>query len=91
QFIFPASHSANPGNTNANTMAPMGARFRLKAGLDLSTLDPESRVIAQALKSYGLILADNGSNFFISGASYSVDGADHFALTWNDNDIQDSL
>src|SRR5207302_410314 len=48
-------------------------------------------VIAQALKDYGLIVADNGSNFFVSGASYSVDANNHFFLTWDDNDIQDTL
>ena len=37
-----------------------------------------------------MIVADNGSNFFSSGASYSVDASNNFALTWNDNDIQDS-
>ena len=37
-----------------------------------------------------MILADNGGNFFISGASYSVDANNNFALTWNDNDIQDT-
>jgi hypothetical protein len=90
QFIYPASHTANPGNTNATTEPPMGTRFRLKAGVDISTLNPESRVIAQAMKDYGLILADNGSNFFFSGASYSVDANNAETLTWNDNDIQDT-
>ena len=69
----------------------MGARFRLKASVDISQLDPESQVIAQAMKDYGLIVADNGSNFFFSGASYSVDASNHVALTWNDNDIQDTI
>ena len=90
QFIYPASHVANPGNTNAAVQPPMGARFRLKASVDISTLNPESQVIAQAMKDYGMIVADNGSNFFFTGASYSVDASNNFALTWNDNDIQDS-
>src|SRR5262249_49454995 len=90
QYIFPASHTANPGNTNAAVQPPMGARFRLKAGVDLTLLNPQSRVVAQAMKDYGMILADNGSNFFFSGASYSVDASNGFALTWNDNDIQDT-
>ena len=89
KFIYPASHIANSG-TNAAIQPPMGARFRLKAGVDISTLNPQSKVIAQAMKDYGLIVADNGSNFFASGASYSVDASNGFALTWNDNDIQDS-
>lgn len=91
QFIYPASHVANPGNTNAATQPPMGARFRLKASVDISTLNPEAKIIAQAMKDYGLIVADNGSNFFFSGASYTVDGGNQYALTWNDNDIQDTV
>ena len=46
----------------------MGARLRLKAGKDLSGYPPEVRKIFQAMKTYGLIVADNGSNMFISGA-----------------------
>jgi hypothetical protein len=89
QFVYPAEHTANPGNTDAAVQVPMGTRFRLKADVDISQLDPESRVIAQAMKTYGLILADNGSNFFISGASYSVDANNNETLTWNNNDILD--
>jgi hypothetical protein len=91
QFLYPASHVANPGNTNPTVQPPMGARFRLKASVDISTLNPQSRVIAQAMKDYGMIVADNGSNFFFSGASYSVNANNGFALTWNDSDIQDTL
>jgi hypothetical protein len=91
QFLYPASHTANPGNTNAAVQPPMGARFRLKAGVDISQLNPESRVIAQAMKDYGLILADNGSNFFFTGASYAVNASNQETLTWNDNDIQDTV
>src|SRR5262249_13193318 len=57
----------------------------------ISQLNPESRIVAQAMRDYGMILADNGSNFFFSGASYSVDASNGFSLTWNDNDIQDTL
>lgn len=90
QFVYPASHVANPGNNNPAIQPPMGTRFRLKAGVDISALNPESRVIAQAMKDYGLIVADNGSNFFFSGASQSVDISNNATLTWNDNDIQDT-
>ena len=90
QFLYPASHIANSGN-NAAVQPPMGARFRLKASVDISQLNPESQVIAQAMKDYGMIVADNGSNFFFRGASYSVDASNNFTLTWNDNDIQDSI
>jgi hypothetical protein len=89
QFIYPASHIANSGN-NPAVQPPMGARLRLKAGVDISTLNPESKVIAQAMKDYGVIVADNGSNFFATGASDSVDANNNFALTWDDNDIQDT-
>ena len=90
QYLYPASHTANPGNNNRSIQPPMGARFRLKASVDISSLNPQSKVVAQALKDYGLIVADNGSAFFMTGASYSVDASNHFALTWNDNDIQDT-
>ena len=62
--VFPASHEAG-GTPGA---LPMGARLRLKAGKDLSGYPPEVRRIFQAMKTYGLIVADNGSNLFISGA-----------------------
>src|SRR5439155_13097064 len=91
QFLYPGSHTADAGNTNAAVQPPMGARFRLKAGVDLSQLSPQSRVIAQAMKDYGMIVADNGSNFFFGGASYAVDTSNQQTLTWDDNDIQDSL
>ncbi len=90
QFIYPASHTANPGNNTPANQPPMGARFRLKAGIDITQLNPQSRIVAQAMKDYGMILADNGSNFFFSGASYAVDASNQFTVTWNDDDIQDS-
>jgi hypothetical protein len=46
----------------------MGQRFRLRAGFDLSGFSPQVQVILQALKVYGMILADNGSAWYISGA-----------------------
>lgn len=90
QYIYPASHEANSG-TNQNLLVPMGARFRLKASVDISGLNPQARIIAQAMKDYGMILADNGSSFFVSGASDAVDASNQRTLTWNDNDIQDSV
>ena len=45
----------------------MGMRFRLKASFDTSRFKPQSRVILEALKKYGMIVADNGSNWYISG------------------------
>lgn len=91
QFIYPASHTANPGNTNGAIQPAMGARFRLKASVDISTLNPQARIIAQAMKDFGMIVADNGSNFYFSGASSSVDASNGQTLTWNDDDVQDSV
>jgi hypothetical protein len=91
QYVYPASHTANPGNNNPANQPAMGARFRLKDSVDISQLNPQARIIAQAMKDYGMIVADNGSNFFFSGVSYSVDANNQFTLTWNDDDIQDSV
>jgi hypothetical protein len=46
----------------------MGLRVRLKASVDISHLPPQARMVAQAMKRYGMILADNGSNWYVSGA-----------------------
>jgi hypothetical protein len=62
-YVWPASHSAG-SNTSA---PPMGARLRLKAAKDISTFTPEVQRIFRALKRYGLIVADNGSDMYISG------------------------
>src|SRR5262245_4375921 len=91
QYLYPASHVANPGNNNPGIQPPMGARFRLKAGVDISQMNPQARIVAQAMKDYGMIVADNGSNFFFSGASYSVNANNQQILTWDDNDVQDSV
>lgn len=91
QYLFPASHVANPGNNTRSNQPPMGARFRLKSSVNISSMYPQARVIAQALKDYGLIVADNGSAFYLTGTSYSPNATNGFALTWDDNDIQDTL
>jgi hypothetical protein len=92
EFLYPASHTANPNNTNVADEAPMGVRFRLKASVDISQFDPESKIIAQALKDYGMLLDDNGGpSVFLEGAGYSVDANDQPTLTWNDADIHDTL
>lgn len=91
QYLFPASHIANPGNNNRANQPPMGARFRLKSSVNISSMNPQARVIAQAMKDYGLIVADNGSAFYLTGASYSPNATNGFSLTWDDNDIQDTL
>jgi hypothetical protein len=46
----------------------MDMRVRLRAGFDMSTYPPSARVILQALKTYGMIVADNGSDWYLSGA-----------------------
>jgi len=66
-FIHPATHAAS--SSSDPNRPPMGLRLRLQAGFDLSGYHGEARVILEALKRYGMILADNGSNWFITGAS----------------------
>jgi hypothetical protein len=64
-YVFPASHGAcNDCPANA---PPMGTRLRLKANVDLSPYPPYLQAIFQAMKTYGLIVADNGSDMFIQG------------------------
>jgi hypothetical protein len=46
----------------------MGARFRLKASYNISGFDPKMQIILQAMKTYGMILADNGADWYVSGA-----------------------
>ena len=74
-FIHPATHQAGVADASD---PPMGARFRLKASFDLTPYHGESLVILTALRTYGMIVADNGSSWYISG---STDGR------WNDNDL----
>ena len=66
-YIYPARHEA--GESNASSLPPMGLRVRLKATYDTSRFSPQARVIADALKRYGMILADNGSPWYVTGAS----------------------
>jgi hypothetical protein len=65
--IYPARHDAGSGSSSS--LPPMGLRVRLKASFDVSQLSPQARVIAIALQRYGMILADNGSPWYVSGAS----------------------
>jgi hypothetical protein len=62
-YVYPASHRA--GSTAG--ALPMGARLRLKASRDISTFTPEVQRVFRAMKRYGLIVADNGSDMYISG------------------------
>jgi hypothetical protein len=65
-YVAPARHFAS-SDTSSNR-PPMGMRVRLKAGYDVSGFPAPVRVILQALKTYGMIVADNGSNWYITGA-----------------------
>ena len=68
-MVSPATHySATTQNAAA---PPMGTRLRLKADYDISGFTPQAKVVLQALKTYGMILADNGSNMYLSGTSDS--------------------
>lgn len=73
-YIQPATHSDGQGGHDANK-PPMGLRLRLKADHDISSFDPPVQVILIAMKKYGIILADTGSDMFISGEHHD---------DWND-------
>jgi hypothetical protein len=75
-YILPATHYAS-SSTNPN-LPPMGLRVRLKASYSLSRFHGQSLVILKALKTYGMIVADNGSPWFITGAADP---------RWNDDDL----
>ena len=75
-YIYPARHFAS-SNTNPN-LPPMGLRVRLKASFNITGFTGQSRVILEALRKYGMMVADNGSNWYISGATNP---------NWNDDDL----
>ncbi len=75
-YIHPATHYASSSTNPA--LPPMGLQFRLKASFDVSGYHGQARVVLDALKKYGMIVADNGSNWFITGATDS---------RWDDNDL----
>jgi hypothetical protein len=74
-YVWPASHKAQTGGA---ADPPMGAFFRLKAGFDISGFSAQNQVILRALKKHGMVLADNGSSWFMSGAPNAG---------WNDDDL----
>jgi hypothetical protein len=65
-YVWPARHYASPRTDP--TFPPMGARFRLKADVDISKYSKSNQVILTALKRYGMILADNGGPWFLTGS-----------------------
>ncbi len=80
-YVPPADHYAS-SNTSTN-LPPMGMRVRLKASYVIpSTFSPASQAILQAMKTYGMFVADNGSNWFVSGAPDS---------RWNDDALDSEL
>ncbi len=77
-YVAPARHFAS-SNTSSN-LPPMGMRVRLKANFDISSYSAHVQVILTALKKYGMFVADNGSNWFISGSPDS---------RWNDDELSE--
>jgi hypothetical protein len=75
-YIYPARHYAS--TLTDPSLPPMGLRVRLKASFDTSGFPAEARVVLEALKRYGMMVADNGSNWYISGAPDS---------RWNNDDL----
>ncbi len=65
-YVWPARHQA--GSTNSTSAPPMGAWFRLRPDYDTSRFTGPAKVIADAMKQHGMILADNGSAWYISGS-----------------------
>jgi hypothetical protein len=77
-YIWPARHYAS--SYTAMDYPPMGQRFRLNADFDISGFSPEAQVILRALKKYGMILADNGSAWYLSGVPDE---------RWDNDDLHD--
>jgi hypothetical protein len=79
KYVKPATHEAVPDGCNPANGLPMGARVRLKADYDLSKLSPSAQVVLRGMQKYGMILADNGSNFYFQGQANPG---------WTDDDIE---
>src|SRR5690606_38379411 len=75
-YVAPASHWA--ASSDEADLPPMGLRLRLRAGYDVGALTGQARVIATAMQRYGVIVADNGSNWFFQGAP---------SPGWDDDDL----
>ena len=69
KYIYPARHFAS--DLTSADLPPMGLRVRLKRSFDIAGYPRQARVVLKALKRYGMIVADNGSDWFISGAPHS--------------------
>jgi hypothetical protein len=77
-YIAPATHAAS--SSTDPTRPPMGLRLRMKTGYDCSAFSAEVQVICTALKTYGMFVADNGSDWFVSGAPHPM---------WSDDNLRD--
>jgi len=90
QYIYPASHIVTAPGT-----LPFGSRLRLRnnstVNLLISTMGPESQIVAHAMQQYGLILADIGSSMYVTGASAAVNATNGLSLVWDMNDILGGL
>lgn len=75
-FIHPATHAAS--DNNDVNLPPMGMRVRLKSGFDISSFSKNIQVILKAMKKYGMFVADNGSNWYITGSPDP---------RWNDDEL----
>ena len=76
KFVHPATHAA--GSTDDANAPPMGMRMRLKSTFDTSSYTGAAKVIVVALQQYGMYVADNGSNWYISGETNT---------SWNDDEL----
>ncbi len=65
-YVYPARHYAS--SSNDPSLPPMGLRVRLKASVNVASFPRQARVVLRALQRYGMILADNGSPWYVSGA-----------------------
>jgi hypothetical protein len=65
-YVWPARHVAS--SLTDTSLPPMGARLRLKHDFDISGFPQQARIVLQALKEYGMIVADNGSDWYVSGS-----------------------
>ncbi len=65
-YVWPARHYAS--SLTGAQYPPMGVRFRLRADFDISSYSPTNQIILRALKKYGMMIADNGSAWYLSGA-----------------------
>ena len=66
-FVWPARHQA--GTSSNSNLPPMGSRLRLKSNYDITGYSPQAQVVLLAMQHYGLILADNGSNWYFGGTA----------------------